>query len=195
METKQIKAEQEVTLLTWKDDFVAQSTDKGVKYIHKENLSLEDYCRFVGIDEHTISLMGVPGFSLRYLKTEDNSYALQCLTYIEGELNEKLSLELTDTRDFMGLYSEKTDSSLENFFNDSLENVVRKLKEIYPDVVENIEQNVISNIRDYDLSDSDKEYFAESYIEDNPSSSVETAENYLSNDDKKRFICSWVDEL
>jgi hypothetical protein len=114
----------------------------------------------------------------------------------EGCIMESLSVELESEADFLGLYSEVIeDNSLGDFFNDNLENVVRKLREIYHDVVESIEQSVIHNIREYDLEDSDKEYFAESYIEDNPVSSIETAESYLDSSDKKRFIIDWVDEL
>jgi hypothetical protein len=156
-----------------------------------------------GINIPTVARLGSDGIVCTEIKYRrcilllPVKYIAECNVIIDGLLHESLTTRFTAEEDFLDLFSkeEKADTSLENFFNDNLENVVRKLRETYPDVVENIEQNVISNICDYDLEDSDKEYFAESYIEDNPVSSVETAESYLSDEDKKRFICDWVDEL
>lgn len=194
MERKIITEEQKKILIPWKEHFEAYMTDQGAFYNYDTPVFV-DFCKLVEADRNTLCrLREVYSGEITYSK-EDGLYITTCLTKKEGCIAEGLSVELESEEDFLGLYSEKTDTSLENFFNDNLENVVRKLKETYPDVVENIEENVVSNIRDYDLEDSDKEYFAESYIEDNPVSSIEIAESYLSDDDKKRFICGWVDEL
>lgn len=188
---KTIKTEQIEMAKTMAGDFIKKEDC----YSYQGNISSTKYCTLIGLDYDTVRLFGPVSYSITYLRTIENKYQLACVTYIEGTVNEKLSVILEDDTDFIGFYTKASDNTLENFFNDSLENVVRKLKETYPDVVESIEQNVIDNIREYDLDDSDKEYFAESYIEDNPVTSVETAESYLDSSDMKRFICSWVDEL
>ena len=188
---KTIKTEQIEIARAMAGDFI----EKADCYSYQGELSLVEYCNLIGLDYDTVCLLGHLSYSISYLRTIENKYQLACMTYIEGVMNGKLSVSLEGDTDFLGLYPEREDSSLENFFNDSLENVVRKLKETYPDVVESIEQNVIDNIREYDLADLDKEHFAECYIEENPVSSVEMAENYLDSSDKKRFVCDWVDEL
>lgn len=194
MERKILGEKQKNILILMKQGFNSVMTDNKVVYSHDTPV-FRDFCELVEADCDTLCRLGeLYSGEVTYSK-EDGLYIATCLMKKEGCIVETLSVELESEEDFLGLYSEKADSSLENFFNDNLENVVRKLRETYPDVVENIEQNVISNIRDYDLENSDKEYFAESYIEDNPVSSVEMAESYLSDDDKKRFICGWVDKL
>jgi SOS response regulatory protein OraA/RecX len=126
------------------------------------------------------------------------------LTYAGNTVINELCFLLADDTDFLELFTEEKeekekgedkDNSLEDFFNDNPGNVVRKLKEIYPDVVSDIVEEVIHDIRNYDLDDSDVEYFAEEYIRDNPVASVEVAEEYLDSDDKKSFIHSWIDEI
>ena len=190
---KTIKTEQiEMARAMMAGDFIRKEENC---YSYQGELGPDGYCNLIGLDYDTVCLLGHLSYTITYLRTIENKYQLACMTYIDGVMNSKLSFSLEDDTDFLGLYSEKADSSLENFFNDSLENVVSRLKETYPDVVESIEQNVISNIREYELYDSDKEHFAECYIEDNPVSSVEMAEGYLDSCDKKRFICNWVDEL
>lgn len=176
----------------------AEGMDETV--ILRADVDRADYCEIADIDMKTVNMLGSFYGILEYFE-KGGQFVLKCETYLKrGEdeyMEERLSVEYFDCRDFLGLFSneEKADSSLENFFNDSIGNIVRKLKETYPEVYSYIEHETISNIRDYDLDDSDKEYFAESYIEDNPVSSVEMAENYLCDDDKKRFICDWVDSL
>lgn len=199
MDRKVLGAKQKNILMQMRKDFISVTSHNKEVFVYDTPV-FRDFCELVEADCDTLCrLSELYSGEIAYSK-EDGRYIVTCLMKRDSCILENLSVELESEEDFLGLYSKEADNSkeadtsLENFFNDSLENVVRKLKETYPDVVESIEQNVISNIRDYDLEDSDKEYFAESYIEDNPVSSVEMAESYLS-DDKKRFICDWVDNL
>jgi hypothetical protein len=194
MDRKVLGAKQKNILMQMKG-FIPVMTDNKEVFVYDTPV-FRDFCELVEADCDTLCrLKELYSGEITYSK-EDGHYIVTCLMKKEGCIAEGLSVELESEEDFLGLYSEIIeDNSLGDFFNDNLENVVRKMREIYPDVVESIEQNVISHIRGYDLEDSDKEYFAESYIEDNPVSSVEIAESYLSDDDKKRFICDWVDNL
>lgn len=193
MDRKVLGAKQKNILMQMKG-FIPVMTDNKEVFVYDTPV-FRDFCELVEADCDTLCrLKELYSGEITYSK-EDGLYITTCLMKKEGCILESLSVELECEEDFLRLYPKEADSSLENFFNDNLENVVRKMREIYPDVVESIEQNVISNIREYDLEDSDKEYFAESYIEDNPVSSVEMAESYLSDDAKKRFICDWVDNL
>lgn len=195
MERKILGEKQKNILISMKQDFTSVMTDNKVVYTCDSPV-FRDFCELVEADCDTLSRLEERYSGEIIYSKEDELYITTCLMKKEGCIMESLSVELESEADFLGLYSEVIeDNSLGDFFNDNLENVVRKLREIYPDVVESIEQNVISNIRNYDLEDSDKEYFAESYIEDNPVSSIETAESYLDSSDKKRFIIDWIDEL
>ena len=190
---KTIKTEQiEMVRAMMAGDFIRKEENC---YSYQGELGPDGYCNLIGLDYDTVCLLGHLSYTITYLRTIENKYQLACMTYIDGIMNDKLSVNLEDDIDFLGLYSEKADSSLENFFNDSLENVVRKLKETYPDVVESIEQSVISNIREYDLYDSDKEHFAECYIKENPVSSVEMAEDYLTEEEQTDIVKDWSDCL
>lgn len=196
MDRKVLGAKQKNILMQMRENFIPVMTDNKEVFVYDSPV-FRDFCELVEADCDTMCRLGACYSGEVTYSKKDGLYITTCLMKKDSCILENLSVELESEEDFLDLFSkeEKADSSLENFFNDNLENVVRKLKETYPDVVESIEQNVISNIRDYDLEDSDKEYFAESYIEDNPVSSVEMAENYLCDDDKKRFICDWVDNL
>lgn len=142
-----------------------------------------------------------------YYRTTENKYQLSCMTYVDNVVMTGLSFILEDDTDIMELFAEekkeeeeedkkeKEDNSLEDFFNDNPGNVVRKLREMYPDVVSDIENEVISHLRDYDLADSDIECFAQKYIRNNPIASVIVAEDYLDGYDKKKFIRAWIDEI
>lgn len=169
-------------------------------YVYCGTLDNDSYCKFIGIDFDTVRLLGDVSYSIGYVKTSENKYRLNCLTYAGNTVINELCFVLEDDTDFLGLFTEKEEeekenNSLEDFFNDTPGNVVRKLREMYPDVVSDIESEVISHIRDYDLADSDIECFAHEYIEDYPVASVEVAEDCLDSDDKKRFIHSWIDEI
>ena len=105
-------------------------------------------------------------------------------------------MELECDDDFLELFEKKEeDKEADDFFDDSVENIVNKLKEEHADVYEYIENEVISNIRDYDLEESAKEDIANEWIEDNPNTAVVVAQDYLCDDDKKDFIKDWVDNF
>lgn len=172
-------------------------------YVYCGTLDNDSYCKFIGINFDTVRLLGDVSYSIEYVKTSENKYRLNCLTYVCNTVMNDFCFLLADDTDFLGLFTEEKneekqkekDISLEDFFNDNPGNVLRKLKEMYPDVVSDIVEEVIHDIRNYDLDDSDVEYFAEEYIRDNPVASVEVAEEYLDSDDKKRFMHSWIDEI
>lgn len=196
METREITTEQKAMLIRLKEHFKHNDTGR-FYYLDMDSVyeAFHQVCILAGADFNTLNKVDSSAFGVVKYFQEEDKYIVRCEIYIEQNMSEKLSVELTSDIDFIGLNTKEADTSLENFFNDSLENVVRKLREIYPDVVENIEQNVISHIRDYELEDSDRDWIAQSYIEDYPADCVEKAESYLSDDDKKRFICDWVDNL
>lgn len=194
MERKIITEEKKAIIIAMKSSFDETCmTDDGVVFCYSTPV-FETYCKLVELDCDTLCrFVEVYSGAITYSK-QDGKYIVTCITRCNTEIKETLSMELECDDDFLGLF-EKTeaDSSLENFFNDSLENVVRKLKETYPDVVESIEQNVISNIRGYDLEDSVKEDIAKEWIEDNPCDSVSVAEDYIGTDDMKDIIIRWFD--
>lgn len=202
MERKQITEEQKEILTNWKlrGLFDADMTDNGTVY-HVRMADFyqpfEEYCKVAEIDYKTmIRFDGNPSGDIAY-SMEDGLYVVCCTTWLSGNRKESLSVELTSKEDFLRFYGKKAeaDSSLENFFNDNLENVVRKLRETYPDVVESIEQNVISNIRGYDLDDSDIEYFADDWIKNNPRIAVDEAESYLTEEEQADIVKEWSDSL
>lgn len=216
MDRKVLGEKQKSILMQMRKDFIPVTSHNKEVFVYDTPV-FRDFCELVEADCDTLCrLSELYSGEIAYSK-EDGRYIVTCLMKRDSCILESLSVELENEEDFLGLYSKEADNSkeadtsLENFFNDSLENVVRKLKETYPDVVESIEQNVISNIRDYDLEDSDKEYFADDWIKDNPRIAVDEAEgylteeektdivkewgDYLSDNDKKRFICDWVDNL
>lgn len=200
MNRKQITTEQIEKARELAKDF---RKEKGHDYyVYCGTLDNDSYCKFIGIDFDTVRLLGDVGYSIEYVKTSENKYRLNCLTYACNTVVNDFCFLLADDTDFMGLFAEdkkkkeeEKNTSLEDFFNDNSGNVVRKLKEMYPDVVSDIVEEVIHDIRNYDLDDSDVEYFAKEYIEDNPIASVEVAEEYLDSDDKKRFMRAWIDEI
>lgn len=194
MERKVLGEKQKNILVSMKQDFTSVMTDNQVVYNYDTPI-FRDFCELVEVDCDTLCrLKETYSGEITYSK-EDGLYIVTCLMKKEECVAEGLSVKLESKEDFLGLYSEKADNSLENFFNDSLENVVRKLRETYPDVVEYIEQNVISHIRGYDLDDSDIEYFANDWIKDNPHTAVDEAEDYLTDEEKADTVKDWSDCL
>ena len=194
MERKVLGAKQKNILVSMKKDFIPVMTDNKEVFVYDTPV-FRDFCELVEVDCDTLCrLKEVYSGEITYSK-EDGLYIATCLMKKEGCIAEGLSVELESKEDFLELYSKEADSSLENFFNDNLENIVRKLRETYPDVVENIEQNVISNIRGYDLDDSDIEYFADDWIKDNPRIAVNEAEGYLTEEEQADIVKEWSDSL
>lgn len=194
MERKVLEEKQKNILMQMRKKFFPVMTDNKEVFVYDTPV-FRDFCELVNADCDTLCrLKELYSGEITYSE-EDGFYIATCLMKRDSCIVESLSVELESEEDFLRLYSEKTDASLENFFNDSVENVVRKLRETYPDVVEDIEQNVISNIRDYDLEESAKENIANEWIEDNPNIAVNVAQDYLCDDEKKDFIKDWVDNF
>lgn len=190
MDRKVLGAKQKNILMQMSRDFIPVMTDNKEVFVYDTPV-FRDFCELVEADCDTLCrLSELYSGEIIYSK-EDGLYIVTCLMKRDSCILESLSAELECEEDFLGLYSKEADSSLENFFNDSLENVVRKLKETYPDVVESIEQNVISNIRGYDLDNSDREYFADDWIKDNPRIAVDEAEEYLTEEEKADTVKEW----
>lgn len=203
MNRKQITTEQIEKARELAKDFRKQK--RRDCYVYCGFLDNDSYCKFLGIDFNTVILLSDTedmGYYMTYSRAAENKYQLTCTTYA-GNAIPGLSFVLEDDTDFLDFFTEekeeeekeKKDNSLEDFFNDNSGNVVRKLKEMYPDVVADIENEVINHLRDYDLDSSEIEYFAHEYMKKYPITSVEVAEDYLDSDDKKRFIRSWIDEI
>lgn len=199
MERKIISEEQKERLLKLKEFFEAENAEKTIYCFNDTGLykPFDIYCEIAELDYNTMKrLDDCYKGEIRYGKS-DGQFVICCTTFCNNELKDSLSIELTSEEDFLGFYSKKeeADSSLENFFNDNIENVVRKIKEDYLDVYEFIEEDIIRRIRDYDIDDSDKEYFANDWIADNPRIAVDDAMDYLCDDDKKDLIKDLVDNL
>lgn len=175
MNRKQITTEQIEKARELVKDFKKQKEHDC--YVYCGLHSHASYCKLLGIDFDTIILLGEIGYSMFYSRITENKYRLSCMTYIDNVVMTGLSFMLEDDTDFLELFTEeeeKKDNSLEDFFNDNLGNVVRKLKEMYPDVVSSIEKE---------------------YIKNYPVTSIEIARKYLDSDTKKRLIKQWIDEI
>ena len=194
MDRKVLGAKQKNILMQMSKDFISVMTDNKEVFVYDTPV-FRDFCELVEADCDTLCrLSELYSGEITYSK-EDGLYIITCLMKKDSCIVESLSVELECEEDFLGLYPKEADTSLENFFNDNLENVVRKLKETYPDVVESIEQNIISNIRGYDLEDSDIEYFANDWIKDNPRIAVDEAEDYLTDEEKASIAKEWSSYL
>lgn len=195
MDRKVLGAKQKNILMQMKKDFTALMTDNKEVFIYDTPV-FRDFCGLVEADCDTLCrLSELYSGEIVYSK-EDGLYITTCLMKKDSCIMESLSVELECEEDFLGLYQKKeADTSLENFFNDNIENVVRKLREIYPDVVADIEENVVRNIRGYDLDYSDIEYFANDWIKDNPRIAVDEAEECLTEEEKADIVKEWSDCL
>lgn len=195
MDRKVLGAKQKNILMQMSKDFTAIMTDNLVVYNYDTPV-FRDFCELIEADCDTLCRLGeLYSGEITYSK-EDGLYITTCLMKKDNCIMESLSVELECEEDFLGLYQKKeADTSLENYFNDSIENIVRKLRETYPDVVADIEENVVRNIRGYDLDYSDIEYFANDWIKDNPRIAVDEAEEYLTEEDKTDYIKEWCNYL
>lgn len=88
------------------------------------------------------------------------------------------------------------DASLENFFNDNMGNVVKKIREAYPDVYNAIKDEVIENLDTDDLDDDFKERIATSYMEDKGNDSIaRDCFGNMGSWEQKDFIKDCIDDL
>ena len=195
MERKIITEEKKNILMKMESYFEPTMTDNKEVYVY-DTPGFKDFCELVEADCDTLCRLGLMYRGEIGYKTENGLYIATCLMMKDGCIVDSLSMELECDDDFLGLFEKKeSDSSPEGFFDDSVENIVNKLRESYPDVVENIEQSVIRNIRGYDLDDSDVEGFADDWIRDNPRIAVDEAESYLTEEEKTDIVKEWSDSL
>lgn len=198
MERKQITEEQKEILTNWKlrGLFDADMTDNGTVY-HVRMADFyhpfEEYCKVAELDYKTMlrfdgDFSGDIAYSM-----EDGLYVVCCTTWLSGNGKESLSVELTSEEDFLGFYGKKAEA--DDFFDDSVENIVNKLKDKHADIYGYIENEIISHIQDYDLEESARENIANDWIADNPKIAVDDAMDYLCDDDKKDLIKDMVDSL
>lgn len=219
MERKQITTEQIEKAKEWKDDFVAQVTDEGTKYIHRESkcfINAEEYCNFLGLDEHTMSLLGVLGYAIHYFYSEEEGkYVLKCNTYIGGAINERLSVALEDNTDWLGLFSTKvgkaqwlpsnwkeliTDEQLHDILQERNIQTIECLQD--NDVPDEMKEEIArewckensEELKGY-LSDSDKSDIAYDYMDENSSECVEHSFGQMGSSEQKDFIKDCIDRL
>lgn len=191
MERKIITEEKKNILMKMGNGFMANMTDESTVYIYDTPV-FSDFCKLVEVDYDTLCrLKEVYSGEIIY-SCESGKYIATCLTKKEGCIMDSLSMELECDHEFLGLFDKKEN---DDFFDDSVENIFLKLKEEHADVYEYIENEIISNIRDYDLEESAKEDIANEWIEDNPNIAVNVAQDYLCDDEKKDFIKDWVDNF
>ena len=166
MERKEILSTQRVEAKTWKSEFQSQSCDEGIRYVYEGGMTANAYCVFLGIDFHTVSLLGEVGYAIEYNCIEGNKYVLKCETYIDVFRNENLSFELEDNEDYLGLFTKKEEQKI---------GVAQWLPSNWKELMSDEQKEEIakewcekSSVTDF-LSDSEKEEIADDYIEQNNS--------------------------
>lgn len=195
MERKIITEEKKNILMKMESYFEPTMTDNKEVYVY-DTPGFKDFCELVEADCDTLCRLGLIYRGEIGYKAENGLYTVTCLMMKDGCIVNSLSMELECDNDFLGLFEKKEeDKKADDFFDDSVENIVNKLKEEHADVYEYIENEIISNIQDYDLEESAKENIANEWIEDNPNIAVSVAQDYLCDDDKKDFIKDWVDNF
>lgn len=193
MERKIITEEKKNILISQKEHFEAYMTDKGAFYSY-DTPGFKDFCELVEADCDTLCRLGLMYHGEIGYKVENGLYIVTCLMMKDGCIVDSLSMELECDDDFLGLFEKKeNDKEADDFFDDSIDDIIAKMKNEHADVYEGIVEDVLRNIRDYDLEDSVKEDIAKEWIEDNPCDAVSVAEDYIGNDDMKDIIIRWFD--
>lgn len=204
MEVRLILTEQRDVVKSWRGDFHAQSCDEGIRYVYKGCMLGQSYCEFLGIDCHTISLLGSVGYAIEYNCIEGNRYVLKCETYINSLINEKLSFELVDDEDYLGFYREtkETEDKAQGLPSNWKELITDDMLEelLDDDRKESIAKDWCNEHSDelkHYLSDSDKEEIAYEYIDDDAYTldCVDRAYDNLGDYDKREFIKNCIDNL
>ena len=90
-----------------------------------------------------------------------------------------------------GLNGQQT---VEDFFNDNMEEVIRKLKECHPDVVSCLKEEIVNELTADDIDDCLKEDIADSYIEEYPLDSCDKALSNMSSYDSKELIINYLQD-
>lgn len=188
MDRKIITEEVKEALKTWWNNFVKYEANNVIEYRYSPDFA--EYCKSIGLDSVTLTKLDPEAEGIiSYKKAEEtNTVNIIFTTMIQGEVKDSLSV-IWIAEDFMNGFQDKEDNSLEDFFNDNIGNVVRKLRESYPDVVEAIEDELREDL------DDKKEEIARDWITENPGDAIEEAKDYLDSYDLKGFIKDFIDEL
>lgn len=212
MEIKNILSSQKEIVIGWKGDFREQTTTEGEKcFTDCGNISAETYCALIRLDYQTVARLGEVTYSLDYHYNEGIS-VLYCSTFIDSVMNDKLSVGLEDSGDWLGLFNEGskaqwlpsnwkeliTDEQIHDLLVSKNIQTIECL--IDSDVPDEMKERIAREwckenscrLEEF-LDDYDKEKIAYDYIDDNPDEVAGKAFDKLS--DPKDFIKDCIDNL
>lgn len=196
MEKMNILTSQKEKIITWKKGFVAQSTDEGTYFCAEQvYFTAEEYCQYVGLDYRTVGKLGRVTYLITYHKVTDNDsieYVLRCATYIDNLEDERLSFELFDSVDWLGLFEEKTEIGKAQWLPSNWKELMSD--EQKEEIAREWCKDNSCELEDF-LSDSDKADIAYNYIDDNTSDCVDRAYDSLGDYEKREFIKDCIDNL
>ena len=221
MERRNILNSQKEEALSWKEGFYPYPSEENYEYYlyEADNIGIENYCKFLGLDYKTLALIGNITYSVSYHRlAEERVYILRCTTAIDGAIFEKLSFELEDDEDYLGFYGETrgdigvarwlpgnwkeliTDEQLHDILQERNIQTIECLQD--NDVPDEMKERIArdwckensAELRDY-LDEDDKEEIAENYIEDNYSDSADKAYNCMSSYEQREFVKDCIDNL
>ena len=204
MERKNILTSQkEIVVNSWKEGFRVSHADERIVFIYNGDISAETYCAFICLDFQTLKRLGVVSYSVNYVYDRDTKeYVLQCHTYIDNVMNEKLSVELTDSEDWLELFRlselekrEETEDTLKAFLSKTTDEIVDYLKENEMDLWQELRQNIINELEADDLLDGLKEEVAEDWISENSNSAFRSALSHMGNYEIRDALKEAIDEL
>ena len=189
---KQITTEQIEKVKELGKDFRAENGKEF--YVYCGTMFPSDYCHFLGLDYETVRLFGEVSYTMTYYETEDKKYKLTCETYIDNFMNDKLSVTLEDTEDYLGFFTEKEEQKIgvAQWLPSNWKGLMsdEQKEEIAREWCENNSGELI----DF-LTDSTKEDIAYDYIEQNPSDMADRAYGCMSSYDQRDFIKECIDSL
>lgn len=188
---KTIKTEQIEIARAMAGDFI----EKADCYSYQGEMGPVEYCNLIGLDYDTVRLLGPVSYTISYQVTAENKYQLACMTYIEGTVNEKLSVSLEGDTDFMGFNTKASDDNLENFLSKDPDEIIDWINENRPELWNSIRKDILDSIDADDVSDCVTEDIAYSWIENNPESAFDRALDNMSTYDLKDRIKDAIDEL
>ena len=104
---KTIKTEQIEIAKAMAKDFMENADG----YSYQGEMGPDGYCNLIGLDYDTVRLLGPVSYTISYQVTAEDKYQLACVTYINGIMNEKLSVSLEGDTDFMGFNTKASDNN------------------------------------------------------------------------------------
>ncbi len=211
MERKILTSQKEVVKNSLKEDGFNFSGVDVVKYLG--DISAETYCALIGLDYHTVAKLGDITYSISYLK-ENELFLLLCETYVDSVKNDKLSVILEDTEDYLEMFKTEdkaqclpsnwkeliTDEQLHDILQERNIQTIECLNDddVPDEMKERIARDWCENnsdeIKDY-LDETDKMIIAYNYIEENPSDSGSEVAKHIGDYDAKDLIKELVDNL